>query len=64
MAKTMNKDIDIFATLRRAMGAFNRSEVPCQLLRAYMGIHKNYYVDKSKTAIKEWPNLYTLIKEK
>lgn len=58
----MNKDIDIFNTLKKAERAFNKSKVPCHLLMETR--FNTYFVDRSKTAIIAWPNLYTLIKEK
>ncbi len=61
MAKTLNKDIDIFNTLRAAQKAFDASKVPCQLLHS---TYNDYFIDRSKTAIHEWPQLYKLIKDK
>lgn len=60
MAKTINKDIDIFGSILTAIKAFEESKVPCHLLKA----EDSWYIDRSKNAIKEWPNLYTLVKEK
>lgn len=59
MAKTVNKDIDIFKSLSSAERAFNK-ETSADLLAAA----GSYFVDRSKTALKEWPKSYTLIKTK
>lgn len=59
--KTANKDIDIYSSYHNGMSAFWRCKVPCQLLK---GSYGDYFIDRSKLAIKEWPKLYTLIKEK
>lgn len=66
MAKTVNKDIDIFFSLTSAERAFDKSNLSCQLIRTTnkTPFNYDYFIDRSKTAIKEWPNLYTLIKEK
>jgi hypothetical protein len=58
--KTINKDIEIFNSLAKAEIYFDKCQAPCHLLK-----HGNdYFVDKSKTALENWPKLYTLIKEK
>ena len=58
--KTINKDIDIFNTLDKAVNAFGKCKVPCMLLKA----DNMWYLDRSKQAIVNWPALYELIKEK
>jgi hypothetical protein len=61
--KTINENIDIFRSETAAFKAFNSSKVPCQLLKStFLGT--NYFIDRSKTAIKDWPNKYRLIDEK
>ena len=62
--KTINPDIDIFNNLEKALKSFEKCETPCQLLEAKMGKKTDYFLDRSKEAIKEWPNLYKLISEK
>ena len=62
--KTINPDIDIFNNLEKALKSFEKCETPCQLLEAKMGKKTDYFLDRSKEAIKEWPNLYKLIAEK
>jgi|694.fasta_scaffold155143_2 hypothetical protein len=62
--KTINDQIDIYSTLNKAQTAFNKSKVPCQLLEAKLGKITSYFIDRSKTAIVDWPNNYTLISEK
>lgn len=59
MAKTINPDIFIFDTEAQARKKFNSLARPCHLL--YSERYKAYYVDLSKTVIKEWPQSYTLI---
>lgn len=61
MAKTVNKDIEIFTSEAAARKAFNKT-TSSQLL--YSKSYKSWYVDKSKTALGEWPTLYTLLDEK
>jgi hypothetical protein len=61
MAKTINKDIDIFNSEEAARKAFKKT-TSSQLL--YAKGYKSWYVDKSKTALGEWPTLYTLVDEK
>jgi hypothetical protein len=56
--------IDIFNNLEKALKSFEKCETPCQLLEAKMGKKTDYFLDRSKEAIKEWPNLYKLISEK
>jgi hypothetical protein len=60
--KTINKDIDIFYNEELATKAFNRSLAPCELL--YSDSTKSWYIDRSFTALKEWPKLYKLINTK
>ena len=62
MAKTINPDIDIFETEISAKKAFNKTTVPCHLL--YVESMKNYFIDRSKTALTDWPKHYKLISEK
>lgn len=62
MAKTINKDIDIFTNEKSARNAFNKETKPCHLLLSKR--YNSYFIDRSKTALKEWPNLYELIDEK
>jgi hypothetical protein len=59
--KTINKHIDIFLSLENAEKAFNKCE-SADLL--YSKSYSSYYVDKSKTALKDWPKLYELLKTK
>jgi hypothetical protein len=61
MAKTINQDIDIFNNEAAARKAFNKT-TSSHLL--YSKTYKNWFVDKSKTAILDWPLAYTLIAEK
>jgi len=61
MAKTVNSNIDIFTSLKSAERAFIKSDVPCQLLKSTYGA---YFLDRSKTAIVDWPKQYVLISEK
>jgi hypothetical protein len=62
MAKTINPDIDIFDNEAAAKKAFQKSKVSCHLL--YVESQKDYFIDRSRTALNEWPNLYKLIEEK
>jgi hypothetical protein len=62
--KTINPNIDIFNDYVKAAQAFEKSKVPCQLLEAEFGKLKNYFIDRSKQALKDWPNHYKLISEK
>lgn len=57
--KTINPDISIFRDIKRAKKYFDKQI--CADLLEYNGL---YLVDRAKTAIKEWPKLYKLIKEK
>lgn len=59
--KTINKDIDIFNTEKSALKAFNKLN-HADLL--YSPQIRMYYVDKTKTAIKDWPQHYKLINTK
>lgn len=61
MAKTVNPQIDIFANIETARKAFDKVQ-SAHLLKTKNGF--DYFVDKSKTALSEWPNLYILIDEK
>jgi hypothetical protein len=63
MAKTINKDIDLFGTLSQAERAFNKT-VSGDLLSAKFGKQVYYYIDRSKTAKIDWPLNYTLVKTK
>lgn len=60
--KTINNNVQIFNSELSAKRYFNKQKNNCQLLYAQMT--KSYYVDHSKTLIKEWPNHYKLIQEK
>lgn len=61
--KTINAQIDIFTDLVKAIKAFDKSAVPCDLLEAStMG--KSYFIDRSKSALKDWPKHYKLISTK
>lgn len=60
MAKTINHHIDIYHTFDKAKKAFDRSNVPCDFLQS-KGIDTSYYIDRSKTAKKSWPDKYDLI---
>lgn len=62
--RTINPQIDIFESYEKAMKAFNKSTVPCQLLESSFGRIPTWFVDRSKEAIKEWPQHYKLISEK
>jgi len=62
--KTINSQIDIFNSLESAERAFQRSTVPCQMLYFKFGRSNTWFVDRSKEAIKDWPQNYTLQKEK
>jgi hypothetical protein len=59
--KTINQDIDIFTNLKKAEKAFTNSPVPCMLLKSTYG---DYFLDRSKQAIVDWPRLYTKLAEK
>jgi len=65
MAKTINKDVDIFTTLKAAQKSFDKTQAPVALLKSYNG---DYFVDRKGTgkesAIVAWPKLYTLLDEK
>ncbi len=61
MAKTINKDIDIFDSATPAFKAFNKTTSGDLL---YSVSYKSWFVDRSKTAHKEWPKLYTRLKSK
>ena len=61
--KTINPQIDIFNDYVKASRAFEKSNVPCDLLESNtMG--KSYFIDRSKEALKEWPKHYKLIATK
>jgi len=60
--KTINKDILIFNSLESAIKKFKSTTKGCQLLHSKT--YKSYFIDFSKTALKAWPNHYTLINEK
>ena len=64
MAKTLNPEIDIFGNYPTALKAFEKSTVSCHLLEATVGGKVTYFLDRRKTALQEWPNLYKLISEK
>ena len=57
--KKINKDIEIFNKIEAAKSHFDKCS-SADLLKA----GNSFYVDKSKTALKAWPSLYTLIKTK
>ena len=52
--KTINKDIDIFDNLNTALRAFSK----CDADLLYSPTYKSYYVDRSKSAYVNWPQLY------
>ena len=62
MARTINRQIDIFETLKSAQSAFDKCKVPCMLIEAPS--YKSWFVDKSKQAIIDWPDKYVKINEK
>jgi hypothetical protein len=51
MAKTINKDIDIYADKTGGYAAITRSLVDCELLTTKDG---DYFIDRSFTAREEW----------
>jgi hypothetical protein len=57
--KTINNQITIHNTLQSAERAYNKANSAHLLLA--IGV---YFVDRSKSAIIEWPKKYKLIKEK
>jgi hypothetical protein len=66
--KTINNNIDIFTTYKAAKKAFNKTDYG-HLLEATQpshvrGMTYNWFVDRSKTAIKHWEKLYKLLEEK
>jgi hypothetical protein len=64
MAKTINSQIDIFTSLDKAKKQFDK-ETSADLLSARnFGNRLDFYVDRSKSALKDWPKLYTLIESK
>jgi len=64
MAKTINPNVEIFATIQGARKVFDKKDSPCDLL--FHG--GNYFVDTTKEheekCIISWPNLYTLVDRK
>jgi hypothetical protein len=61
MAKTINKDIDIYADKTGGYAAITRSLVDCELLTTKDG---DYFIDRSFTAREEWPHLYDLVADR
>ena len=60
--KTANKNIDIFTTEEKARKFFNSLAISARILKATNG---NYYVERNtKTALENYPRLYTLVCEK
>ncbi|MBS1756624.1 MAG: hypothetical protein JSU03_05050 [Bacteroidetes bacterium] len=59
--KTINSQINIYGSFNKALLAFNKSKLPCQLLVATNGY---YFIDYSKKAIIDWPKNYKLVDEK
>lgn len=64
MAKTINPQIDIFTDPKTAERAFIKSEVPCHLLESTFAGKPVWFIDRSKEAVKDWPQRYKLILEK
>lgn len=58
--KTINKHIDIFESEHEAMKQFDKTPAPCHLLFGA----GSWFVDRSCTAITQWPEHYRLISEK
>ena len=63
--KTVNPNIFIFDTLNDAEKFFNKQPAPVALLSSK---YKSYFVDTAhntkEAAIKAWPSLYAVVKEK
>ena len=62
--KTINENIQIFTNLIKANNYFVKCDCPCHLLEATSLGRPTYFVDKSKTAILDWPKHYILLDEK
>jgi hypothetical protein len=62
--KTINKDMDIFTDLAKALRAFEKSKVECQLLESSFGGKAIWFVDRAKQAIIDWPKHYKIVAEK
>lgn len=61
--KTRNTNVDVYKSLAQAEKAFNKSIVPCAILKAF----GSYYIDRGtgeNSAINAWPKHYVLIKQK
>ena len=62
--KTINENIQIFTSLSKAQNYFKKCSCPCHLLEAFSLGRATWFVDKSKTAIIDWPTHYMLLNEK
>jgi hypothetical protein len=62
--KTINENIQIFTNLSKAQNYFEKCDSPCHLLEALSLGRATWFVDKSKTAIIDWPRHYILLNEK
>ena len=58
--RTINQDMDIFTSLKKAEKAFINSPLPRMLLESKFG----WFLDRSKQAIVDWPKQYKLLAEK
>ena len=59
--KTLNQNIQIFNTLKKANAYFNKMTIPCHLLKARVGRTDYFFVDSAKEALEAWPNKYELL---
>lgn len=57
---TINPEIKLFYSEKAARKYYNSLNKPCHLLKAA----RFYYVDESKRALKDWPDLYLLLSDK
>jgi hypothetical protein len=62
--KTINENIQIFNSLNKAQKYFNQCATPCHLLESFSLGRAVWFVDKSKSAIIDWPKHYILLNEK
>lgn len=63
--KTANKDIDIYYDdLSKAERAFEKEEKADLLRYKRNPFRKIFFIDRSKEAIKQWPQYYELLKTK
>lgn len=62
--KTINSKIDYFTSRKEAVAAFDKVESGHLLEWRSANGAPAFFVDKSKKALSDWPNRYTLIKEK